>query len=683
MADGDMNLATLWLPVAPETSKIGPAMEEAGKQAKGKFGQAVKGIGDTIHDDLSKVGTKAKDTFTNLGKSFTTALSKAGTDGGKSLTDSLNQATKNIQSEPIRQFVKTANDASTSVKNLGSAFVDLKSGNVSGALDKANNSLKNIEDSAKKAGFDLEHLGVPAAATDGLAKLNSTTNDLGKHLEEARGGIERLGKSGGGLSGLVSKLGEVGVIAASIKEALNGIKDADNWLENKMPWYKGLDEQFKNNPMNSWFKGIFGDKTKPTGTTDADGNPLFASGPTSGPGSPPSPSARLPYPTTKPPVGPHNFYKDWYGPQAATPDESESAPSSRGGGGGASGRPSGSSGIGSPSSRADLHASGSRVAYLYALARSLEGTPYSQQLRNDCSGMVAQLSSAALGMAPPSAGNRFSTTNEGDWLLSHGFQEGMGGPGDFRVGWYDHGGGNAGHTAATLPGGEHAESGGSHGSFLVGPGAAGADNPEFEHHAFLHMAGGSGGMGADSGPLGSKEDPLYTAQADTGGSGGGSSPFESQGQQLGQGLVNGVLQMFGLDGSVFGGKSPLDFGAVKLGGGLLNWGMGVAKQRESYAATTGGGGGGGGGLGGVLGMIPSPGAAISAAAMPAGGSRGIGAAIGDDGAKNLQNHNDNRIIVSGNNFRDQNAMVQKVQETQNSRFHTNMGGLPAPSLGSP
>lgn len=382
-------------------------------------------------------------------------------------------------------------------------------------------------------------------------------------------------------------------------------------------------------------------------------------------------------------MAPRNFYKDWYGPTSTAPAEDEPAPSSRSSGG-ASGRPSGSSSIGSPSSRADLHASGSRVAYLYALAQSLVGTPYSQQLRNDCSGMVAQLSSAALGMAPPSAGDRFTTVNEGDWLLSHGFQMGMGGPGDMRVGWYDHGGGNAGHTAATLPGGEHAESGGSHGAFLLGPGAAGADNPEFEHHAFLHMAGGSGGMGADSGPLGSKEDPVYTAQSDTGGSGGGSSPFESQGQQLGQGLVNGVLQMFGLDGSVFGGKSPLDFGAVKLGGGLLNWGMGVAKQRESYAATTGGGGGGGGGgIGGALGMIPSPGAAISAAAMPAGGSRGIGAAIGDDGRSGAKSiHYDLSTHVSDNNFRDQNAMVQKVQENQNSRFHTNMGGLPAPSVGS-
>ena len=123
----------------------------------------------------------------------------------------------------------------------------------------------------------------------------------------------------------------------------------------------------------------------------------------------------------------------------------------------------------SVSGPADLHAAGSRVQGLYSLAQSLQGTPYSQALRNDCSGMVSRLATAALGMTPSV---QFSTVNEGDWLFSHGFQPGMGPPGSFRVGWTPLPG-NAGHTAATLPDGTNAESGGSHGDFLPRPGCCG------------------------------------------------------------------------------------------------------------------------------------------------------------------------------------------------------------------
>jgi hypothetical protein len=37
VADGESNLATLWVPVLPSTEGMGSAMEGAGKQAKGKF----------------------------------------------------------------------------------------------------------------------------------------------------------------------------------------------------------------------------------------------------------------------------------------------------------------------------------------------------------------------------------------------------------------------------------------------------------------------------------------------------------------------------------------------------------------------------------------------------------------------------------------------------------------------
>jgi hypothetical protein len=62
--------------VLPSTEGMGPAMEEVGKQAKGNFGEGVNGLGQTISDDLAKVGTKAKDTFSGVGKSITDIFSR-------------------------------------------------------------------------------------------------------------------------------------------------------------------------------------------------------------------------------------------------------------------------------------------------------------------------------------------------------------------------------------------------------------------------------------------------------------------------------------------------------------------------------------------------------------------------------------------------------------------------------
>ena len=95
---------------------------------------------------------------------------------------------------------------------------------------------------------------------------------------------------------------------------------------------------------------------------------------------------------------------------------------------------------------------------------------------------------------------QFSTVNEGDWIdvarlpTRHGGLQARCGSGGTRSA------GNAGHTAATLPDGTKAESGGSHGDFRLGGGAVGADDPYFTQHAWLPMdgsiPGGFGGSGA-------------------------------------------------------------------------------------------------------------------------------------------------------------------------------------------
>ena len=120
-------------------------------------------------------------------------------------------------------------------------------------------------------------------------------------------------------------------------------------------------------------------------------------------------------------------------------------------------------------------------------AESFVGTPYSQAKRNDCSGAASQLINVTLGQDPRSS--FMSTQTAPQWLGSRGFVMGDGPPGTLRVGWYNHGSApNDGHMAITLPDGTHAESGGSHGTFELGGSAAGAEDSEFDHHAYLPIS---------------------------------------------------------------------------------------------------------------------------------------------------------------------------------------------------
>ncbi|WP_308012931.1 phage tail tape measure protein [Mycobacterium intracellulare] len=158
-------------------------------------------------------------------------------------------------------------------------------------------------------------------------------------------------------------------------------------------------------------------------------------------------------------------------------------------------------------------------------AESMAGTKYSQGSRTDCSGMVGRVVLGAMGLP---ATNLPTTQNMGQWLTALGFQNGIGGPGSISVGWYNHGSGaNDGHAAMTLSDGENAESGGSHGNFIVGSGAAGAASSQFDHHMFLPtlygegsatgMPGGfGGGMGFGGGAIGGGGGIPAGARAGTG-----------------------------------------------------------------------------------------------------------------------------------------------------------------------
>ncbi|EFG75243.1 hypothetical protein HMPREF0591_4806 [Mycobacterium parascrofulaceum ATCC BAA-614] len=194
-------------------------------------------------------------------------------------------------------------------------------------------------------------------------------------------------------------------------------------------------------------------------------------------------------------------------------------------------------------------------------AQSLVGAPYNQQTRYDCSGTVARVIDRALGL--PETG-LMSTKNAADWLAARGFKQGLGSLGQISVGWYDHGPGpNDGHMAMTLSDGRNAESGGSHGNFLVGAGAAGASSPQFDQHMYLPTLFGEGPAGGIGG--------LPSSAAAAPGGGGAStisSGIGSGGGLFGGGSLGVPASLSGF-GSFFGqalGQIPGQFAGQQPGG---------------------------------------------------------------------------------------------------------------------
>lgn len=151
---------------------------------------------------------------------------------------------------------------------------------------------------------------------------------------------------------------------------------------------------------------------------------------------------------------------------------------------------------------------------LYAAAQDLVGTPYSMATRDDCSGTIAQLVNAALGL--PQKSDLMSTATAAKWLPARGAILGEGPPGTFRIGWKN-GGPGGGHMAATLPDGTNVEMGGANGGYTLGGNAAGADDPSFTDHAYFPVEA----LYPDGKPTGSIAAALGYSTGSTSGTGGG------------------------------------------------------------------------------------------------------------------------------------------------------------------
>ena len=124
----------------------------------------------------------------------------------------------------------------------------------------------------------------------------------------------------------------------------------------------------------------------------------------------------------------------------------------------------------------------------FQMERPLQGAPYENYPnRNgawgDCSYTAGAFAAFALGLDPTS-GRKFSTVTQLQWARANGMNIGIGPAGTFRMGWYDNGGGQFGHTSTTLPDGTNAEMGGGNGGGALGGGAVPFNDPQFTHHAW-------------------------------------------------------------------------------------------------------------------------------------------------------------------------------------------------------
>lgn len=272
----------------------------------------------------------------------------------------------------------------------------------------------------------------------------------------------------------------------------------------------------------------------------------------------------------------------------------------------------------------------------------------------DCSSAVEDLVNIMDGR--PTGGRSMATGNAAQWLTEHGFQPGMGGPGDMRVGY------NAGHMQATLPGGTPFNWGSDAAAARGGVGGTGAFDPSFTDH-YYRPAGGATPTLADGSSITNPglTNPVWSGAPGTGGisGGGGQGPLFGQGLGIGSGVDagSGGAPGVGYDPMALlpGSSVPGQGGGNPLGGltggpggapgGGFGWGRGGAPGAPGGLGNRGAAPGqsvmGGrqfgqglpasGGIsfnGGIIGAAASmaAGAAAGAASMGAGGGAGGAAA---------------------------------------------------------
>lgn len=251
----------------------------------------------------------------------------------------------------------------------------------------------------------------------------------------------------------------------------------------------------------------------------------------------------------------------------------------------------------------------------------------------DCASGVEDLVNIIDGKS--TAGGSLWTGNAASVLPGMGFMPGMGGPGDFRIG-YRNGGPGGGHMQATLPDGTNVNFGSTSAIQAGGlDGSAGAFDPSFTDHYYrpvtspLAPPSSSGGGGGGAGGGGGSQwfgPPAPASLESLNGDPSLTNPALTPGivPQGGYGITGGPGQAGGPGfGSFPLGPQPgmpgTPFGAPSIGGAAL---ASAPSQSVIGGRTPGQGQPASGGIGFNGGII---GAAMSSAASAAGGMGSFGA----------------------------------------------------------
>ncbi|AXQ64926.1 tape measure protein [Mycobacterium phage Renaud18] len=222
-----------------------------------------------------------------------------------------------------------------------------------------------------------------------------------------------------------------------------------------------------------------------------------------------------------------------------------------------------------------------------ALLANVPAGRYTQDQRGDLTQGLADCSSAVEDLVNlmdgrPTSGASMYTGNAAEWLTQRGFLPGMGGPGDFRVGF------NSGHMQATLPGGTPFNWGSDAAAARRGIGGTGADDPAFTSH-YYRPAGGVPTQASV---------PGWTPSNESGYA--GTAPVASPSGIYSPANTNPALSNPSAPGAGTGpAPGPV---AAPVGGGTLPFMGAGAPQAAPFASTRYGGvepsaGMGGGGLG--------------------------------------------------------------------------------------
>lgn len=214
-----------------------------------------------------------------------------------------------------------------------------------------------------------------------------------------------------------------------------------------------------------------------------------------------------------------------------------------------------------------------------ALLARVPAGRYTQNERGDLTQGLADCSSAVEDLVNimdgrPTSGASMYTGNAAEWLTQRGFMPGMGGQGDFRVGY------NPSHMQATLPGGTNFNWGSDSAAAQRGmDGGQGAYDPAFTSHYYRPMGGGSN-MTMPSPPAGPTPAQSYAPLSPTANANPGlTTPIPVGG---GTGGPTGPAQGWSPSGQQYGGVTPAS-GSGKGGvgmteGGTLDTAMGIAAS---------------------------------------------------------------------------------------------------------